>query len=117
MQGINILHQEAVTEMPDWASILGAVSLICVCVFGTIAVIITNHSAVLNWPSVTCFCLSILSLILFVAVVSADPQVPTGRYRYECTIDRSVSIQYIYDNYKVVEQRGELWILEDKEEQ
>ena len=41
---------------------------------------------------------------------------PTGRYRYEVTIDDSVSITEVYDHYNVVEQRGDIWILEDKED-
>lgn len=40
--------------------------------------------------------------------------VPTGRYRYECTIDDDASFVDIAEKYVVVEQHGDLWILEDK---
>ena len=50
------------------------------------------------------------------AVGANDIEEPTGRYRYEATIDDSVSITEVYDRYKVVERRGDIWILEDKEE-
>ena len=42
--------------------------------------------------------------------------VPTGRYRYECTIDDDASFVDITEKYVVVEQRGEIWVLEDKED-
>lgn len=48
-------------------------------------------------------------------IVSKE-NVPTGRYRYECTIDDDVSFTDILEEYDVVEQRGEIWVLEDKED-
>lgn len=41
-------------------------------------------------------------------------EVPTGRCRYECTIDDDASFTDICEKYTVVEQRGDLWVLEDK---
>jgi len=40
--------------------------------------------------------------------------VPTGCYRYECTIDDDASFTDILEEYDVIEQRGEIWVLEDK---
>ena len=40
---------------------------------------------------------------------------PTGRYRYECTIDKSVSFLELTEKYDVVEQYGDIYVLEDKE--
>lgn len=37
------------------------------------------------------------------------------RLRYECTIDESVSMTEVYERYEIVEQRGDIWVLEDKE--
>ena len=42
--------------------------------------------------------------------------IPTGRYRYECTIDDDASFIDIYEKYIVVERRGDLWVLEDKDD-
>ena len=41
---------------------------------------------------------------------------PTGRYKYEVILDDNYSATELYENYKVVEQRGKIWIIEDKEE-
>ena len=64
--------------------------------------------------------LQTLSAVLLIMTLIADLslifyEVPTNRYRYEVTIDESVTITEIYDNYDVIEQRGDIWILEDKE--
>lgn len=40
---------------------------------------------------------------------------PSGRYQYECLIDDTVPYTEIYEKYDVVEQRGSIWVLEDKE--
>ena len=36
--------------------------------------------------------------------------------QYEVTIDDTVSFTELNDKYEVIEQRGKIWILEDKEE-
>ena len=36
-------------------------------------------------------------------------------YRYECLIDESISLNDLYEKYEIVEQRGEIWVLEEKE--
>ena len=53
--------------------------------------------------------------IVFIAVPTASIFTIEGRTQYECTIDDSVSFAEVYEKYKVIEQRGEIWVLEDKE--
>lgn len=38
----------------------------------------------------------------------------TGRNRYECLIDSTTPFVEVGENYDIVEQRGDLWVLEDK---
>ena len=35
--------------------------------------------------------------------------------RYECAIDDTTSFNEVMENYEVVEQRGDIWVLRDKE--
>lgn len=65
------------------------------------------------------FCI-IVAVIFFIACltitfIGATFTKPSGRYRYECLIDDTVPYTEIYDKYDVVEQRGSIWVLEDKE--
>lgn len=108
MQGINILNQ---TEIMTYSNFNGGIILISF--IGLIVCVIIAFDNCDEWISTMLGCIFGIIFALFVIIGETEP---TGRYRYECIIDKSVSIQDIYDNYKVVEQRGELWILEDKEE-
>lgn len=35
--------------------------------------------------------------------------------QYECLIDKSVGMEDVYEKYTVIERRGDIWVLEDKE--
>lgn len=39
----------------------------------------------------------------------------TDRQRYECIINENTSFSEIAEKYDIVEKRGDIWILEDKE--
>ena len=55
----------------------------------------------------------VLSGILFYGL---SAKIESGRNRYECLIDDTVSFVEVAENYNIVGQRGELWILEDRDE-
>lgn len=48
------------------------------------------------------------------SILCFKKEIPTGRYRYECTVDENTSFVEICEKYDVVEQKGDLWVLEDK---
>lgn len=58
---------------------------------------------------------AIMCVIVLVVIGCWEPQVETDRKRYEVTIDESVSLIEIYEKYDVIEQKGKIWILEDKD--
>ena len=41
---------------------------------------------------------------------------PTGRYKYEVKINDSTTFKEVTDNYKIIDNRGEIWMLEDKDD-
>lgn len=43
-------------------------------------------------------------------------QKETGRYRYEVTINDEVSFKELYEKYDVIEQKGKIYVIEEKEE-
>lgn len=47
---------------------------------------------------------------------SLSAKAESGRNRYECLIDDTVSFVEVAENYDIVGRRGDLWILEDKDE-
>lgn len=56
------------------------------------------------------------SWITFVCAVHYSKGEPMGRYKYEVKINDSTTFKEVTDNYKIVDNRGEIWILEDKED-
>ena len=39
---------------------------------------------------------------------------PTEYNRYEVILDDDYPVKGLYDNYRVIEQRGEIWVIEDR---
>ena len=108
IEGITVLNQTEITDMPKcFGFIIGTCMLLTVLFF--IGMIIFDNIT-----------LGLLSLIagvccLISVLIGGINEQPTGRYEYECIIDESVDFVDIYKKYKVIEQRGDIWVLVDKE--
>lgn len=103
VEGITILNKTAVTGLPTWVSILAfVIFFIGLIVFAVSGPVWATTSSLIIGLSIMVTC-GILTCI-----------VKTGEYRYECIIDDSVSYNEVVENYKIVEQRGDIWVLEDK---
>ena len=107
VEGITILNKTAVTGLPTWALVLAFVIFF-------IGAIVFAASMILDGPVWVTISSLIISLSIMVTCGILNCIVKTGEYRYECTIDDSVSYNEVVENYKIVEQRGDIWILEDK---
>ena len=107
VEGITILNTTAVTGLPTWALVLAFVIFF-------IGAIAFAASMILDGPVWVTASSLMIGLIVMIAYGIFNCTVKTGEYRYECTIDDSVSYNEVVENYKIVEQRGDIWILEDK---
>ena len=75
--------------------------------------------AILNFQErvwVLGFSLVALTLVFGVILFYGSAKIESGRNRYECLIDDTVPFVEVVENYNIVGQRGELWILEDRDE-
>lgn len=106
-EGITILNKTAVTGLPTWVLVLAFLIFF-------IGLIVFAVSMILDGPVWITTSSLMISLIVMVACGTFKHTVKTGEYRYECTIDDSVSYNEVVENYKIVEQRGDIWVLEDK---
>lgn len=61
------------------------------------------------------FALSVLSCLGMV-VAGECTKVESGRYRYEVTLSEDYDISELANCYKVTDQRGKIWVIEEKEE-
>lgn len=116
MNGIDILSKEEILTTPEWIDMVVLISsiIVIVSIIFTVIFTLTDHdiAIILFLMMLTC---SGIVCVIFSHIKDTYKSEPTGRYRYEATIDDSVLINEVYNNYNVVEQRGDIWILEDKE--
>lgn len=112
IEGLRILNQSVVMETVGWYT-----SSIVICgIIAAICFIIAFDPGIMNdFTQVICFCVGIVAISVLLIIGVWEPKVETDRYRYEAIIDESVSLVDIYDKYEVIEQRGDIWVLEDKE--
>ena len=86
-------------------------------IVSVLALIIAFLIALIKYrPLVTVILFSVSLLCCVSSGILVKMTHPTGRYRYECLINEDTSIVEIYNRYNIVEQRGDIWVLEDKEE-
>ena len=111
MDGITILNTIVIDDCARWGFPLA----LAFGIFGIGAFLLMLTSSV--GTDTICFgILSVLATIgLLIIVLGSQKHWRTNeRNQYECIIDDSVSINEIYENYNVIEQRGKIWVLEDK---
>ena len=114
LEGITVLNQEMIIVNADWAIILCILSI-----FGALCgVFMLFVSLFLRSDGLLCIGAAIaLGFGVCGLIISSIPsEVKSGRYRYEVTIDESVSFNDIYEKYEIIEQRGDIWVLEEKEQ-
>ena len=58
--------------------------------------------------------LGLFTMAIFGSAFSYPPETETTM-RYEVTIDDSVSLTEFYEHYNVIEQRGEIFVVEKKD--
>jgi len=110
LEGIEILNQTEIMTDPGW--------LPWVAILGAFAIFILIASILAIWLDldglgIVYSVLIAIAYIFLMASIFAET-VPSGRYKYEATIDESVNFTELYEQYDIVEQRGEIYILEDK---
>lgn len=109
MDGVTVLNVIEKTRLPDWA-IIGVV----LCLFALMVFFIgfgtgkTIKKIDICGAGICCT-LVLAFIIFFVGLFTSNPI-----SRYECTIDSNVSFVELYEKYDVIEQRGDIWVLEEK---
>ena len=102
---MTILYQEAILETPEW---LGYLLLFCV-------ISLVTMMALALTDDFFCIPLTIDGIIVIILlIILSIYKTPTGKNKYEVILDENYSAEKLYSNYAVIEQRGEIWVLEDK---
>ena len=112
MDGITILNTTIVDEYAQWVlpTVL-ALGFICI-----MALVLMLNSKDNRVPIFGTISLLAMIAIYIIVITSKSHRRTNERNQYECIIDDSVSINEVYENYNVIERRGDIWVLEDKEQ-
>lgn len=114
MEGITILNQTEIME-PTPLAVTVIVTLMIIAAISCIAFFIAEYvMASITCPVILGF-ISISSLVTVLIIAVLSPKHLTG-YEYEVTIDENVSMKEVYERYEIVEQRGDIWVLRDKDD-
>lgn len=111
MDGITILNTIVIDECAKWIlPTTLALGLVCI---GTFLLMLISSGGT------DTICLGITSTLALISVLiifigSKSRWRTNERNQYECIIDNSVGINEVYENYNVIERRGDIWVLEDK---
>lgn len=108
---MTILNQTPIMEsiFPVFVFIIATIGAVVSCIIFLCTISCSGS----DFPCVMSGLFIIACLIILVA--SACIKKPSGRYKYECLIDDDTTYTEICDKYNVVEQRGDIWVLTDKE--
>lgn len=111
--GIKVLHQTEILDISLNPTVLtvAAVALIVAVLTFFLAWALSDSDTLLI---VSFFCL-VVSLLAFVGSTVFAIETPTGRYEYEVLIDDTTNLKTVYDQYEIVDTRGEIFILKEKE--
>lgn len=112
MDGITILN---VTEVSENSTLLlvALIFLIIGAIVNTANLLLstdTKHDVLYGIVTVT-----LLALSIVVGVTMNKDREANAHNQYECLIDKSVGIEDVYEKYTVIERRGDIWVVEDKE--
>lgn len=111
MDGITILNTTIVDEYAQWVlPAFLALGLICI-----VALVLMLNSKDTGVPIFGTISLLATIAMNIIVIASKSHWRTNERNQYECIVDNSVSINEVYENYNVIERRGDIWVLEDKE--
>lgn len=110
MAGVNVLNVVERIQLPDWTIVCILLCMFAMAVF-FIDLLTGDTKKKINTGGIGFACTLVL---IFVFSWIGRTFVPNRITQYECTIDKDVSFVELYEKYNVIEQRGDIWVLEEK---
>ena len=110
MDGITILNTIIVDDYAQWV-LPTVLALGFICIVALVLMLNSNDSGVIIFGTISLLAMIAIPIIV---ITSKSHWRTNERNQYECIIDDSVSINEVYENYNVIERRGDIWVLEEK---
>lgn len=112
MSGITVLNVITVSKNST-ILLVSLIFLVLVALFNTLVVLKSDNNKDCILHGIFASVLLILAVVVG-AVMDKDKEANTHN-QYECLIDSSVSLEDVYEQYTIVERRGDIWVLENKQ--
>lgn len=109
MEGVEILNKIEIVEHYDALIVLGIICIALCWIFMFLSDESIEHDILFAILSLACIvgAVILLSIGLF-------KEIPTGKYKYEVTISDEVNFNEFSDKYKILKQRGEIYIVKER---
>lgn len=110
MDGITILNTFINTSSPSWTAglMVGGVGLMMI---GMITFLVSQKFSQFVFGLIVIG----IGVIMSICGIICSNKEAIETTRYECIIDETVNANDLYNKYNVVEKRGEIWVLEEKD--
>lgn len=110
MAGVNVLNVVERTRLPDIMIIILFLFLLGAAIF-FINLLTADKIKMINFCGIALICCMVGALLSWII---GKAVIPNRVAQYECLIDSDVSFVELYEKYDVIEQRGNIWVLEEK---
>ena len=111
-EGVTVLYQEAITKIPLWFFI-GLFICIAIAIIGC-NLTFTRFDFIGKILTI----ISTITMIVFSCILplfSNKLEVPTGQCEYQILINNDKALKEIYNKYEIIDVKGEIYIIRDKE--
>lgn len=91
----------------------------CISILGFILSCGAPLESIRDKISIVCMWIAAIGVVgsgVWMLLNTIIPGAPTGRYKYEVKISDTTTFKEVTDNYKIIDNRGQIWILEDKDD-
>lgn len=108
MQGVEILSEKIVRDFDDTAITMSVILVVMLVVVTILCIISHNIGCAIIYG-----CISVILIML--TVFNFIPSYLTKTTQYEIIVDDSVSLVEFYEKYEIIEQRGKIFVVEEKQ--
>ena len=112
---ITVLSQRILEAEPEWVPIMVIVSFFICCIGVLIMVVGENMNSYTLFDIGGCIGGVAIIIVFAFALIGCLYKKPTGQYEYQVLIDDSANFKEIYDKYEIIDVKGEIYIIRDKE--
>lgn len=112
IEGIELINKVEIMGENPKIKFIGYIVFAMMLVFLAIGLFLFDFD---NKSRRICFGICILLAIVKILIFQMNNKFPTGEYYYEVILDDTVNLKEFYQKYEVIEIKGDLYTIKEKE--